>query len=95
MDDRLCHVSQQDRALHVIVGPCHPLPIITSQVADAVAKQPASAAPSLDMRTAVGPTLARQTPVTAEIHWKLMMLHYDGPEHVDAVFRLRGELSHR
>ena len=69
-----------------------------SQAPRASMMQPApSAAPSVDMRAAVGQTLSGQTSVTAEetIHWKLMILHYDGSEHVDAVFRLREELSHR
>ena len=67
------------------------------QVARDIAKQPPPplAAPSLDLRAAVGPALARQLPATAEVHWKLMVLHYDGPEHADAVFRLRDELSRR
>ncbi len=32
--------------------------------------------------------------MSTDIHWKLMVLHYDGPEHVDTVFQLREELSH-
>ena len=51
--------------------------------------------PKLDMKAVVGPTLAHQSHTLVEVHWKLMLLHYVGTEHVDAVFRLREELSSR
>ena len=56
---------------------------------------PPTDVPKLDMKAVVGPTLACQSHMAAEVHWKLMLLHYGGTEHVDAVLRLREALSSR
>jgi hypothetical protein len=70
------------------------------QAASSAAKRSAAVAGLLstaafNIKAAVGPTLAQRLPAATDIHWKLMVLHYDGPEHVDTVFQLREELSHR
>ena len=51
--------------------------------------------PKMKVKAVVGPTLAHHSPTSAEVHWKLILLLYGGTEHVDAVFRLREELSSR